>query len=322
MRILDAEGSPWLAAMPWSLYTRAVAGGDVIPVLALALFAAALACVSRWAFGRLLDAPAERLIGAGRAARARRFPGLSPAAAAIAWTTFRLAARSLRGRVILFTSPIPVLMLAILWKRSLVESGWGALVGVMVLGVGAALTLFSLQTILSNQFAVDRAGLTLTFLSPASAREIVLGKAAGGALTFAAPVSIAVAIALALHPRGSAGLWLAALISAFAAYIAQAPVAALVSASFPAPCDLMKLRAGNVHPLAGVLGMMASLIASSAAGGLFVATFALTGSPLAVLASSLAATVIACGLAALGLPLAAQALALRRENLAMIAQGR
>ena len=319
---LNAAERPWLAVMPWSLYTRAVDGPQPAPAHALALAALSLAGVSRWAFGRLLDTPADRRSGTSRTAKARRFPGLSPAAAAIAWTTFRLATRSVRGRVILFTSPIPVLMLAILWKRILVDSGWGSLVGVLVLGVGSALTLFSLQTILANQFAVDRAGLTLTFLGPASSREIVLGKAAGGALIFGGPVGIAVAIALALHPRGTAGLWVAALISALSAYVAQAPVAALVSASFPAPCDLMKLRAGNVHPLAGVIGMATALVASLAAAGLFIATFAMTGSALAVLASSLVGTAVAAGWAALALPLAAQAVELRRENLAMIAQGR
>ena len=126
----------------------------------------------------------------------------------------------------------------------------------------------------------------------------------------------------ALHPRGTAGLWLAALVSALAAYVAQAPVAGLVSACFPAPCDLMKLRAGNVHPLAGILGMLTSLLASFCAGAVFTATFALTGSPLAVLVSTGVALGLACGWAAIGLRLAAQALELRRENLAMIAQGR
>jgi len=319
---LSAGERPWLELMPWSLYTRAIDGRQPMPALVLAAVALSLAGLSRWAFGRLLDSPPDRKNASSRTATPRRLPGLSPAAAAIAWTFFRLAARSVRGRVILFTSPIPVLMLAVLWKRILVDNGWGSLVGVLVLGVGSALTLFSLQTILANQFAVDRAGLTLTFLGPASSREIVLGKAAGGALIFAGPVAIAVTIALALHPRGTAALWVAALVSAAAAYVAQAPVAALVAASFPAPCDLMKLRAGNMHPLAGVIGMAAALLASLAAGALFVGTFAITGSPAAVLASSLAGAALALCWAALALPLAASALELRRENLAMIAQGR
>jgi hypothetical protein len=296
---------------------------QALPRLAMLFaFATVLAGVSRWAFSRLLDAPPDRRASASRVATIRRFPGLSPAAAAIAWSTFRLAARSVRGRVILFTSPVPVLMLSILWKRTLVESGWGALVGVLVLGIGSALTLFSLQTLLANQFAVDRAGLTLTFLSPAGSREIVLGKAAGGLLVFAGPVGVAIAIALAIHPRGTAALWVAALISALSAYVAQAPVAALVSAYFPAPCDLMKLRAGNVHPLAGALGMMASVVASAAAAGVFVAAFALTGSPAAVLAASVMSLTLAVAIAAAALPFAAAALEVRRENLAMTAQGR
>jgi len=322
MHLLDRGGAAWVNAMPWSLYARAVEERAVAPALMLALFALALAGVSRFALGRLLDAPPERRSRASRSATARTIPGLSAAAAAITWATFRLAVRSVRGRVILFTAPIPVLMLAILWKRSLEGGGWSALLGVMVFGVGAALTLFSLQTLLSNQFAVDRAGLTLTFLGPASAREIVLGKAVGGALAFAAPLGTSFAIALALHPRGSAALWLAAVLFAIAAYVAQAPIAALVSATFPAPCDLMKLRAGNLHPLAGVLGMLASVVASVAGAVVFAATYVLAGSAAAVLAASCVALAIAAAVAALGFPLAAQALDLRRENLAMIAQGR
>ena len=321
-RVVFEGKHPWLDVTPGGLYARAIEQHTVAPLVTLALATIVLSGASRWAFGRLLDGPGDTKLSVGRAAAPRRFVGLSPPAAAIAWATFRLAARSVRGRVILFTSPIPVLMLAILWKRILIDNGWSSLVGVMVLGVGSALTLFSLQTILVNQFAVDRAGLTLTFLGPASARQIVFGKAAGGALIFAAPQAVAAAIAILLHPKGPMGLWVAALVSALAAYVAQTPVAAFVSAAFPAACDLMKLRAGNVHPLAGICGMLTSVAVSAAAAAVFAGTYVATGSVAAVVGSSLVVLAAACVWAAAGLSLAAQALDLRRENLAMIAQGR
>jgi hypothetical protein len=322
MALLTARGGGWFEWMPWSLYARAVGDHAAGPALLLASIVLTLYGVSRYAFGRLLDAPAERQRGAARDARVRQLPGLTPAASAIAWETFRLAARSVRGRVILFSNPVPVLMLAIMWKRSSVLSGWGGLAGVIVFGVGSALTLFSLQTLVSNQLAADRAGLTLMFLSPATAREIVLGKAAGGGLAYAVPLSIILGIAAIVHPQPEPALWIASFALAFSAYALQSPVAAAVSAIFPASCDLMKLRAGNVHPLGGLIGMFASVIASACAGAVFAAAYALTGSALSVLAASLVALAVAGAVAAFGLSIAAQAVELRRENVAMIAQGR
>lgn len=322
LRMFDGRGSVWIESLPWSLYANAIDGPKTAPALFLVLFALALLLVSRWSFDRLLDAPPERRSRSARGATPRRILGLSSAASAVAWTTFRLAARSVRGRVIMWTAPVPVLMLAIVWKRTLIGSGWSGLLGIIVFGVGSALTLFSLQTLVANQFAVDRAGLTLVFLSPASARDIVVGKAVGGGLAFAAPMAIALTIALILHPHGSGLLWAATLVMTLSAYLAQAPIAALVSAAFPAPCDLMKLRAGNTHPLAGVLGMVASVAASGAATLVFALAYAWSGSGLVVFAASLLVLAAAVGVAAALLPVAARTLDLRRENLAMIAQGR
>jgi hypothetical protein len=109
-----------------------------------------------------------------------------------------------------------------------------------------------------DQFAVDRAGLTLTFLTPATGREIVFGKAAGGLAAFAIPVGIGTIAAVALHPRGSPAVWIGAIGCVFAAYLAQSPFAALMAAWFPAPFDLSRLRGGNPHPLASILSSVLS----------------------------------------------------------------
>jgi hypothetical protein len=125
-----------------------------------------------------------------------------------------------------------------------------------------------------------------------------------------------------MHPHGAVALWVAAMVLAFSVYAAQSPVAAFLSAAFPAPCDLMKLRAGNMHPLAGIVGMFASLFASALGVGVFAATYALTGSPATVLVAALSTLAIVGALAIAGLKVAADMLEARRENLAMIAQGR
>ena len=223
----------------------------------------------------------------------RHVPGLSPAASAVARTFFRLITRSVRGRLVLFTAPLPALLLAFAWRRTPMEWLDPDATGVLVLGVAGLLALMSLSAFLTDQFAVDRAGLTLTFLSPASADEIVAGKAIGAMAAFAIPLGIGTVAAGALHPRGSPLLWAGALMCVLAAYLAQSPVAAALSAWLPAPFDLTRLRAGNPHPLASILGLLSSVLAYVSCLGLFAATIVLTKSPPAGLA--VATLVLAVG---------------------------
>jgi hypothetical protein len=197
-----------------------------------------------------------------------------------------------------------------------------AYTGVLVVGAAGMLALMSLSAFLSDQFAVDRAGLTLTFLSPASGTEIVAGKAMGAMAALAIPLGIGTIAAAAIHPRGSPLVWVGALMCVIAAYLAQSPAAAALAAWFPSPLDLNKLRAGNPHPLASILGLASAVFAYAVCGGLFAATLALTESAVAGLAAAMLVLAAAWGIARLGWPLAARALDARRENLAMVAQGR
>jgi hypothetical protein len=289
----------------------------------LALAAVLLGGSARWAFGRLIDAPGERRRSGKRGEeRVRRVPGLSPAASAVARTFFRLVTRSVRGRVVLFTAPLPALLLAVMWRGTPMGLIDTAYTGVIVLGVAGILALISLSTFLSDQFAVDRAGLTLTFLGPASGTEIVAGKAMGALAALAIPLGIGTIAAVAIHPRGSPLVWAGALMCVAAAYLAQSPASAVLAAWFPSPFDLNKLRAGNPHPLASILAIMVSTAAYGLCGGLFAATLALTRSPLAGLAAATLVLAAAWGVARLGWTLAGRALDARRENLAMVAQGR
>ena len=326
----DAKDHPWILAAPWELYARAVEdaaqpadGAPFAPLAGLALTALLVGGSARWAFGRLLDAPGDRRVRARQGdLRVRRIPGLSPAASAIARTFFRLVTRSVRGRVILFTAPLPAFVLAFAWRGKTTEWIDPAYTGVLVLSVAGLLALMSMSSFLTDQFAVDRAGLTLTFLGPASGVEIVAGKAIGAMAAFAIPLTIGTIAAVALHPRGSPLLWAGALASVIAAYLAQSPVAAALAAWFPAPFDLTRLRAGNPHPLASILGLMASVLVYAACGGLFAAVLALTGSPWAGLAAAALILAVAALVARFGWRLAAEALDARRENLALVAAGR
>jgi hypothetical protein len=328
--IAGALTSRWTAAFPWELYARAVEGVAQprtglpwLPVAGLMAGMLVLSGVSRAALGRLLDAPPDmrRKGSPGRSAMPA-LPLLTPAASAVAWATMRLIQRSVRGRVILFTSPLPSLMMGLLWGRSSASSLLAADGGFLLLGVGSMLTLFSLQTIFANQWAVDRAGLTLAFLSPLSDIDLVVGKAVGISLVGLVPLSLVLAVALALHPSGSPLAWSGELLLIAATFVAMTPLEALLAAIFPASCDSMKLRAGNPHPLATTLAMLATVAAGTACGGAFVLVLGMTQSGGAVLMTGLVALAAAIALAALTLPLVARMVAARRENLAMVAQGR
>jgi hypothetical protein len=328
LAVLDAQ--PGARVLPSELYGRAVSdavaparGSPALPLAALAVIAIVLGGAARFAFGRLLDAPGERRNRSSRTpARLLALPGFSPTRAAIAWTTFRLLVRSVRGRVILFTSPIPVLMMGFLWRRGALGSFAPTWTGIAIAAVGGGIALLALSAVLADQFAVDRAGLTLVFLGPASDRDIVLGKAAGGALAIAIPAGAAFVIGLVFHPGGAPLLWAATAVAIAAAYLAQSPIAAFAAATFPAPLDLTKLRSGNAHPLAALITMLSLAIAYAACCGIPLLAFVLSQSPAATFAASLAVLAVAAGFATLAFPLAAKTLGGRRENLAMIAQGR
>jgi hypothetical protein len=326
----DAKDHPWLRAAPWELYAHAIEdaappaeGAPLTSIAGLAMTALLLGGSARWAFGRLLDAPGDRRIRSKRGDfRTLRVPGLTPAASAVARTFFRLVTRSVRGRVILYTAPLPAFVLALAWRAKTTEWIDPAYTGVLVLSVAGLLALMSMSAFLTDQFAVDRAGLTLTFLGPASGVDIVAGKAIGAMAAFAIPLTIGTIAAVTLHPHGSPLLWIGTLLCVLAAYLAQSPFAATLAAWFPAPFDLSRLRAGNPHPLASILGLMASVFLYAVCCGLFATVVALTGKPWAGLGAAVLILAAAALSARLLWPVAARALDARRENLAMVAQGR
>jgi hypothetical protein len=127
---------------------------------------------------------------------------------------------------------------------------------------GSAICLLSIQPFAVNQFAIDRAGLTLALLSPLETRELLAGKAAGNALIGGGPALLCVVIALALFPAGPAALWLGLLLGLLATYLLAAPAAAALSAVFPRAVDLNSIgRSSNAHGAAGLLGVLAFVAA-------------------------------------------------------------
>jgi hypothetical protein len=263
--------------LPSELYaaaTRAPAArqatGAIVPLTALAGLAAVFHGLGMLAFGRLLDSPASgaRRQAAGAASSwTLRFPGLARPSAAVAQAQVRLAMRTPRGRSILISPVIIFVGLAIMMARS--ESGvdLGAIKlagGLGLTAFGAAFCLLSILPIAMNQFAIDRAGLTLALLSPISTRELLVGKAIGNAAIAGGPALFCMAFAYALFREEGLAMWSSIPLGLLGTYALAAPGAAALSAIFPRNVDLNSIgRGSNAHGAAGLLGLLLFLVAGT-----------------------------------------------------------
>ncbi|CAN5672564.1 hypothetical protein BH23ACI1_BH23ACI1_12080 [soil metagenome] len=241
-----------------------------MPLGGLALAALLLNIVGFAVYSRLLDTPASaasRRTGAMNERWTRSLPGLSPAASAVALGHFRLALRTPRGRSIMLT---PVLMFSIIGAAMWYQGGamrfgpfaFGS--GLTLATFGAAMSMLSILPMIVNQYAIDRAGLTLILLSPVSEREYLAGKAVGNGLVAGLPALVVIVVAMVLFPTGSPALWVGLLLGLLGTYVAAAPVAAILSAVFPRAVDMNAIgRGSNAHSAAGIIGMFAFAAAAS-----------------------------------------------------------
>jgi hypothetical protein len=277
------------------------------------------------AFARVLASPATtgaRRGGQTSAVWGARLPGLSAGASAVALAQLRLALRTPRGRSILL-SPLAMFgIFALLMYRGSGEMDFGPFQFGSGLGLAtfaSFVCLLSILPIAMNQFAVDKAGFTMTLLSPLGDDEILAGKAAGNALVVAVPTTLSIAAALVLFGGGSAALWLTLVLGLLSIYLLVAPVAAICSAMFPRAVDLNSIgRGSNAHGAAGFIGMLAFIAAGAIPGLLtFVAIKVLerpSAAPLLVAGWCLVAYIAG----RLLFVAARRVLATRRENLAMV----
>ncbi|MGH9312629.1 MAG: hypothetical protein ACRD1S_05465, partial [Vicinamibacterales bacterium] len=254
----------------------------------------------------------------------RRLPGLSAGASAVAWAFVRLVFRTPRGKIVIFGVVLMLPLLSVMMMRA---GGLPFLFTTLRPGFsmgifGLAITLLSLGPLSLNQFASDGAGLTLQSLAPISDRELLVGKAVGGALVLAGPAVFVLAIAIALSPRAPIALWLALVLGVVATYAVLAPVNAALSAVFPRKVNLASIgRDSNPHQAANFLGFLAIIVAAAPA--------ALAAAAGLVLLRSQAITVLLVGLwagaaiviSSLALRLVERLFAARRENLLFVAQG-
>jgi hypothetical protein len=321
------------ALVPSELYVRTIrpapgtaAASSAMALVALAGVGAALHLLAFGAFVRVLGSTATtgQKRAAGGAARRWRIPGAARDTSAIAINQVRLALRTPRGRATVLSPLVVFAMFAAMTLRSGATADFAPLRLQSGLGLASFSSFVSLMAILPlamNQFAIDRAGLTLTLLAPVATATLLRGKAIGNALVALIPAAICFIAAALLLPGGDPALWVCIPLTAVAAYLTAAPIAAILSAIFPRAVDLNSIgRGSNAHGAAGLLGMLAFVAAAAPPAVLaLVVGRGLQRPSLAPLALVLW-IVVSLGISLVLFRLAADIFDRRRENLGLTSQ--
>lgn len=263
------------AYLPSELYTKAATIGDsrrrtaVFPLAGLAVIALAVQALAFGAFTRMLDTPQSlgaRRGGAFGGLWARRIPGLTPGASAVALAQVRLAMRTPRGRSMLAAPLLMLLVFGFMIQRQgeMPFAGVALHTGLSLATFVTFIALLSILPFAMNQFAIDKAGFTRQMLLPLSIGDLLAGKAVGNALVAAMPAACCLVLSAILFPGGSPALWVALPIALAGTYILVAPVAAALSAIFPRTVDLSSIGNGsNAHQAAGLLGLLSFGLAAA-----------------------------------------------------------
>jgi hypothetical protein len=278
-------------------------------------------------YQRLLQTPAtttSRRRLAAPPGRSWRLPLVGPTISAVAVTFTRLAYRTPRGRSVILMPVILLIGFAALTvaRQATIPFGPINIGGGYSLGIfGLVIALMSIGPLVFNQFAVDRAGLTLEFLAPISTRALLYGKAIGGAMIAAVPAALAIAAGI-LTGGHSLVVWAMVLLGACSSYFITAPVAAVLSLLFPRAVDLSTIGQGsNAHQAAGLLGFLAFAASCAPSTGLALVGLRFLHSSAAALVLIAVWAGITAVLSWVGFRIAERLLDERRENLALVAQG-
>ncbi|HXT71165.1 MAG TPA: hypothetical protein VN700_15485 [Vicinamibacterales bacterium] len=325
----------WSRYIPSELYGRAVADGlrgETVRVAAcvatLFLQAGLLYLFSSRVHARMLNSlegDHSRRRSTGIKGPEARLPLLSPGASAVAWAQFRGALRTVRGRLTILL-PGPMLGIMTFAFHRVPQENWArhaADQGYLLLGASIIFTFYSLHAVSMNFFGSDRAGFTRQLLAPLSDRDLAWGKIGGFAMIVGTGLVICLATSLAVAPSGPPAYWIATIIGGAAAFMLLCPVAIWFSAIFPVASDLGKTGSGgNPHPLPMIAGTICTaLFALPVAGGIVMSEYMLKSQFSAVLLM-----LVYLGIAAgVGIPLvnlASRTIGARRENLALVAQGK
>ena len=324
--------------LPSEIYGRALLraqggrlGAAALQVGLLAAIAAALAGISWTTYRRLLSTPdISGRFGKGARSRtlALKLPLLSEASSAVAVATAKVVLRSVTGKMAVWFSPVSMVVLMIVLTRlGRADSGLakaGIYLGPAAAAVGGFFCLITMQRFMLNQYAIDGAGATLQLLAPLSGRSMVAGKIVGLGLLFAVPCTVYTLASLAFLPRAPVLLWAAAIVSVFGMYVLYAPATSILAALFPRTADLSRMgKSSNPSTPAGLSGLALSGLCFLPFAALNALVLGVWRSPLlALVVSALAAGAALLVTIKLVVAAAGRVFDSRRENLAMVAQGR
>ncbi len=326
----------WTGALPTELYGRTVLAAMQRDTVSATVQLAGLAgeclilyLLSGLVHGRLLATPEggrRRTRGDVTAVSVMTLPGAGPRISAIAWAQARTSLRSVRGRLMVVLSGPMMAVLVLLvnyverdeaWPAFLLQHGW------VLLGASGIFALYALQAFTMNLFGADRAGLTLQFLAPVSDAELARGKVIGCLLMLVPALSLSVISVALAAPTGSPILWVAALLGIVSCFLWLSPVFVWLSALFPVAADMSKSGSGgNPHALPMFAGTFLVLLVALPGTLILGAGAFWYSQPVIALLAMIAWTLIAAAVAHPLVIVASRTISLRRENLAMVAQGK
>ena len=324
---VEAALPMWTRAIPSEMYGQAVSasalrrapGEALLWTTGLWAQAAFVYLLSGVVHRRMLDAgegQARRKVDATLVALPR-VPLLSAAASAVAVAQFRTGLKSVRGRVAVLLPGPMIALLALVMGRAPEEAAWIAAIpnhGHLVFGASLLFAIYAIQPFSMNQFASDRAGLTLQLLLPVTARDLVWGKAVGTFGLFAAAGLLSLVVTTLSTSSGSWLLWLSVIVGASTAFVAMTPIAAAMSATFPTAADLSKTGSGgNPHGAAMLVGTI--LVPLTAAPAVLILLIGPRFSDATTLLAALTWAAIVCAIVTPLLSVVARLVTARRENL-------
>ena len=331
----DRHLPAWTHYLPSEVYGRAI--GDVLAGRRAEMFGGLAVLAGEALVLFLASARVHRqMLGSLEGDQSRRrtteiklgpkpLPGLSPGASAVALALIQGSLRTVRGRLtILLPGPMLALLVAV-FKR-LPQETWtvdAASRGYLLFGGSILFTFYAMHAISMNLFGSDRSGLTMQLLSPVTDRELAWGKIVGFGAVLSAGMLVCLAASVAVAHAGALPYWIAVVLGAAATFFLISPIAIWFSAIFPVASDLSKTGAGgNPHPFPMVAGTLCTLLfVVPTIVALAMAEFYFQSAIVAPLLAGLWMIIAA----AIGIPLvnvASRSIGARRENLALVAQGR
>ena len=330
---IETPAGGYLAVLPTELYVAAVARaagavpGSPAPVLAGLAGSAGLALAAGWSlWQRAIDRGGVSAGGGrSRTAGARRTASRRGATSGIGFTFLQHITRTARGRALVLPSiAISLVFAGLVAFRDGIDLGFTAVRdGFAVAVFGTLLALLAPVQLWMNQFAIDRAGLTMLCLQPLSSAQILRGKMAGAAALAAALAALPVAAGLLIGSPLPAAYWAVLALGALAAFLVLAPVAALLSTFFPRHVDLSSIGSrSNAHPVSALVGGALTFAAMGPPFAAAIVGFRILQSPSSAVGLAALWLALAAGVHLVLMKVAVRAFDRRREALVGVANGR